>query len=177
MRPLLKNIKSKKSIRHEKLYPWGYWLSVSFYIDLRKCAAALPATAQQETVKAGTLSVKEPNRRDGTANPSKGAWQASDLRATVRVRYRQRRNTYSPICCRTDQRTRAIGDKTSPVAAKLKRLCPPQFLRTGIFPYAAFVLNVAKVKRDRKLAEAKKSRNCRGFRHRQASDSGEIDWK
>lgn len=71
----------------------------------------------------------------------------------------------SPICCRTDQRTRAAGGKTSPVATELKRLCPPQFLRTGEFPHAAFVLNVAKVKRDRKLAEAKKSRNCKGFRN------------
>lgn len=150
---------------------------MSFYIDLRKCAAALPTTAQQETVKVRTLSVKEPNRRDGTANPSKGVWQAPDLRTTVRVWSRQRRNSISPICCRTDQRARATGGKTSPVAAELKRLCPPQFLRTGIFPHAAFVLNVAKVKRDRKLVEAKKSRNCRGFRHRQAPDSGEIDRK
>ena len=83
----------------------------------------------------------------------------------------------SPICCRTDQRTRATRDKMSRVAAELKRLCPPQFLRTGNSPYAAFVLNVAKVKRDRKLAETKKSRNCRGFRHGQASDSGVIDRK
>ena len=150
---------------------------MSFYIDLRKCAAALPATAQQETVKKKNLISQRTKPSGRYGKPVQGSLASSRPAHHSQSVVRQRRNAHSPICRRTDQRTRAIGDKTSPVAAKLKRLCPPQFLRTGIFPHAAFVLNVAKVKRDRKLAEAKKSRNCRGFRHRQASDSGEIDRK
>ena len=93
--PFVKKYQVHENNKTRKAVPVrGEWLSVSFYIDLHKCAAALPTTTQQETVKARTLSVKEPNRRDGTANPSKGAWQAPDLRTAVRVRPRQRRNAH-----------------------------------------------------------------------------------
>ena len=136
---------------------------MSFYIHLCKCAAALPAAVQQKIVKTRTLSVKEQSRRDGTAKPVQGGLASSRPARCSQSAVPAAQERTSPICCQTDQRTRADGSKTSPTAAELKRLCPPQFLRAGDFLHAAFVLNVAKVKRDGYLAKAKKLEIARVF--------------
>lgn len=165
MRPLLElKYQIQENNKTRKAAPvWVHRLSVSFYIHLRKCVATLPAATQQENVKVGTLSVKEPNRRDGTANPSKGAWQASDLCATVRVWSRQRRNAHPRSVAGQIKGHGQPVAKRHQLQPKLKRLCPPQFLRTGIFPHAAFVLNMAKVKRDGYLARTKSPEIARTF--------------
>ena len=134
-----------------------------FFLHLRKCAAALPATAQQKTVKSITLSVKDSNRLDGTAKPVQGSLASfRPARHSQSVGPAAQERVFpDPLPDRSkDTRSR---DKTSRIAAELKRLCPPQFLRTGISPHAAFVLNVAKVKRDGYLARAKSPEIARAF--------------
>lgn len=153
----------EKIVRHEKQCPYGYiGFRVFLYTSVQmRCSLASRGTAENCQNKNLVSQRTKPSGRYGKTRPRGLASSRPARRSQSAVPAAQERT--SPICCQTDQRTRADGSKTSPTAAELKRLCPPQFLRTGDFLHAAFVLNVAKVKRDGYLAKAKKLEIARVF--------------
>ena len=137
----------------------------------------MPTTARQEHLNIGNLIDHRASRQDGTAGkPSResGKLPACGPRSSASPAPQEQ---HSPIRSRAGHLTHAVGDNLPPTAPEFSGGVSGCSSEQGFILHTAFVLTVAKVKRDRNQGKAPKTRSCKGFQFCKGILFPETGWK